>query len=172
MLNQTISYRIAREYDVPNILNVIQESFEEYRGKLNPPSSAHDKTVKKVQEELAAATVFVAQDKTTLVGCVFFRRQEDYIYLNRLSVLPAWRKMGIAGELIGLVEQQTIKQGLTKVRLSVRLALLENQAYYQKKGYEFKHYGTHSGYTEPTYMVLEKQLRPSGRRPEALRSAA
>jgi len=153
-----ITYRTANERDVPDILRVIQAAFAEYNGKLDPPSSAHHKTIAIVQAELAKATAILAEVGTELVGCVFYQSKEDYVYLDRLAVLPVWRGQGIAGELIHLVEQQAIQQGKNKVQLSVRISLKAHHAYYQKKGYTFKHYGTHPGYDQPTYLVLEKLL--------------
>lgn len=156
----TISYRTAAESDSADILRVIKTAFAEYEGKLDPPSSAHRKTIEAVREELASATALLAESTTEIVGCVFYQPKEDYMYLYRLSVLPAWRKRGIAANLINLVEQQAVQEHFHAVRLSVRIGLRENQLYYARKGYTFKQYGTHDGYEHPTYLVFEKRLTP------------
>ena len=153
-----ISYRTAKDGDQVDILRVIRASFAEYQGKLDPPSSAHHKTPEDVQNELSRATAILAVAGTEAVGCVFYRATGNYVYLYRLAVVPNWRKHGIGSKLVNLVEEQTVNQGLHTVRLSVRVALVDNQIYYEKLGYTFKEYGTHTGYTEPTFMVLEKQL--------------
>jgi ribosomal protein S18 acetylase RimI-like enzyme len=104
------------------------------------------------------ATAVVAEHDGTVVGSVFYRPQGDTVYLDRLAVLPDWRGHGIGKRLMDIVESRTAELGLEKVTLSVRIALTENQIYYRKLGYEFVAYGTHTGYAEPTYMVLAKQL--------------
>jgi hypothetical protein len=43
----------------------------------------------------------------------------------------------------------------------VRLALPRQRAYYERLGYRAIHVLTHAGYTEPTYLMLEKQLADS-----------
>ena len=60
---------------------------------------------------------------------------------------------------MAMVEKKTAVLGLKRVTLSVRIALVENQVYYRKLGYDFVAYGTHEGYAEPTFMVLAKVLR-------------
>ncbi len=151
-----ITYRTGQETDIPHILHIIKTSFEEYRGRLNPPSSAHHKTIEIVTAELHRATAIVAHQDKYLVGCVFYQVNPDYVYFDRLAVLPAWRRQGIAGQLIKLVEQRAIRAGKNRVRLSVRVSLADHHSYYQNRGYQFKSYGTHPGFDHPTFLVLEK----------------
>jgi predicted N-acetyltransferase YhbS len=154
----TIVYREGNEGDIPQILGVIKAAFAEYVGRLDPPSSAERKTAAVVREELRGATAVVAEHQQTIIGSVFYRPQDDSVYLDRLAVLPAWRGQGVGRRLMAIVEEKTAELGLEKVTLSVRIALIENQLYYRQLGYDFVGYGTHEGYTEPTYMVLAKQL--------------
>jgi predicted N-acetyltransferase YhbS len=159
-LKDNIGYRTGTKKDIPDILRVIKAAFEEYRDILDPPSSAQHKTVEVVEKELSEATAILAASDGELVGCVFYQVKGYSVYLDRLSVLPAWRGKGIAGELIDLVEQRALAMGENRVRLSVRGSLEGHHAYYKKKGYVFKEYGTHKGYDEPTFLVLEKELVP------------
>jgi predicted N-acetyltransferase YhbS len=153
-----ITYCTATESDIAAILAVIKAAFAEYRGQLEPPSSAERKTVEIVRQELSEATAVLAESDTMLVGCVFYRPQETYLYLDRLAVLPAWRRQGIAGRLIDWVEQVAREGGYRSVQLSVRVALPKNHAYYQQRGYQFLHYNTHPGYSHPTSITFEKAL--------------
>jgi predicted N-acetyltransferase YhbS len=157
-MSDSISYRAAQKSDHADILRVIKAAFAEYQGRLDPPSSAQNKTLDQVHAELSRAKAIVAMAGTEMVGCVFYRPKRKYVYLDRLSVVPDWRKRGIGRKLMELVEERTLDQGLKAIRLSVRVTLVENQTYYQKIGYTFSAYHTHSGYTEPTAIVFEKQL--------------
>jgi predicted N-acetyltransferase YhbS len=150
--------REITEPDVPWIVDVIQAAFEEYRGRLDPPSSAHHKTADIVRRELADGGAFVACDTQAIVGCVFYHLYPDHLYLDRLAVLPSFRHQGIARALIQAVETRARQAGLGEVRLSVRLMLESNLAYYERLGYRFLSYGTHAGYTTPTSVTLCKQV--------------
>jgi ribosomal protein S18 acetylase RimI-like enzyme len=93
-----------------------------------------------------------------VVGGVFYNREPDHLYLGRLAVLPAYRRYGIGQALTAYVESRARALGVPRVQLSVRLALLHLQAYYERLGYRVVHYATHQGYTAPTSAVLEKQV--------------
>jgi predicted N-acetyltransferase YhbS len=146
--------------DVPWVVDVIRAAFEEYRGRLDPPSSAHHKTAEVVRRELADGSAFVACHAQGIVGCVFYHIYPDHLYLDRLAVLPSYRGQGIARALIWAVEQRAGQYSLSEVRLSVRVVLESNRAYYERLGYTFLGYGTHAGYTTPTSVTLGKQIQP------------
>lgn len=151
--------RTATSSDIPALVAVIQAAFAEYHQRLDPPSSAHSKSIASTQQELADGGAFVAISQQDIVGCVFYHPYADHMYLDRLAVLPSHRQQGFAGRLITAVEDHALKSGLSHVRLSVRLALAQNRAYYERLGYQFLQYGTHTGYLNPTYIVLQKVLR-------------
>lgn len=151
--------REITEPDVTRVVDIIRVAFEEYRGRLDPPSSAHHKTPEIVLRELADGGAFVACDPQVIVGCVFYHVRPDHLYLDRLAVLPGHRGQGIGRALILTVEDRTRQYGLGEIRLSVRLALENQRAYYERLGYMFLSYGTHPDYTTPTSVMLRKQLK-------------
>ncbi|RKG92959.1 GNAT family N-acetyltransferase [Corallococcus terminator] len=150
--------REATSGDAGLLSRVLREAFEEYRGRLDPPSSAHDKTEAVVTRELRDGGAFVVEADGLPQGCVFFHPKEDHVYLDRLAVLPAFRGRGLSLQLMRAVEARTRELGHTRVRLSVRLALTSHHAWYASQGYAFHSHGTHAGYASPTFLVLEKAL--------------
>lgn len=150
--------RDYREADIPIILSVIKEAFAEYTGQLDPPSSAEGKTVEMVEAELEGANALVAEADGKIVGCVFYRPQGEGLYIDRLSVLPAYRKRGIASSMLNEIEFRARTAGYKSLQISVRLVLKKLQAYYSKLGFEFFEFGAHVGYTEPTYMNMIKKI--------------
>ena len=148
----SVRLREAGAADAPVLAWLLREAFEEYRGKLDPPSSAHGKTAEAVLRELEGGGALLAEVEGAPVGCVFFHPREDHLYLDRLAVLPAHRGAGVARALMEAVEARATGP----VRLSVRCALTEQQAYYARRGYTFHAYGTHAGYAQPTFRVLQK----------------
>jgi ribosomal protein S18 acetylase RimI-like enzyme len=150
--------RDATKDDTPALANVIALALEEHRGKLSPPSSSLGKSPEAVAQELQTARAVVACSDDEIVGRVFYTLREGYVYLAHLAVLPEYRALGIAKALMQSVEGKALEQGCRRVRLSVRLALERTRAFYERLGYAFYSYGTHPGFTEPTYLTLEKRL--------------
>jgi ribosomal protein S18 acetylase RimI-like enzyme len=141
------------------MLSVIKEAFAEYKGKLDPPSSAERKTIEIVEAELEVANALMVEVDEKIVGCVFFRPQGEGIYIDRLAVLPEYRNRGIASAMLKEIECRARATEYKTLTLSVRLALEKQQAYYNRLGFEFQEYGTHEGYTKPTYMKMRKETK-------------
>jgi predicted N-acetyltransferase YhbS len=156
--SEALELRLATDNDIPAMVELIRGAFAEYEGRLDPPSSAQNKTVAATRAELADGGAFVISDGGALAGCVFYHPYAGHMYLDRLAVLPAYRGRRLSRRLVAAVEDLARASGIGRVRLSVRLALAENRAYYERLGYAFHAYGTHAGYPEPTYVTLEKAL--------------
>lgn len=156
--------RPYQEHDIPYILSVIKRAFAEHQGKITPPSSAEQKTVAILKEELKTASALVAETEGKLVGCIFYQPDRACYYLNRLAVLPEYQGRGIATVLMGAVENEVRSLGGDCLTLSVRLSLEKQQILYRRLGFEFLEYGTHPGYTEPTYMTMRKMIAIAGNR--------
>lgn len=153
-----IHLRKAHVSDAPLLAAIMHAAFEEYRGVLDPPSSVENETPDSVERRLKKGSAALAYRDEKPVGCVFYQPQGDHLYLGRLSVLPQHRGQGIARALIEYVEHQAAAQGLPRVQLNVRVALPHMQAYYTRLGYQPVRYGTHEGYTQPTYVTMEKEI--------------
>jgi ribosomal protein S18 acetylase RimI-like enzyme len=159
----SITLREATDADVAALVTLLIAAFEEYRGRLDPPSGAHDETEEQLRGTLRGAHAVLARAAGDLVGCVFYASMGDYVDLFRLAVLPAYRRRGVGRALIEYVEGRALALGIPRVQLGVRAALPGNRAYYERMGYRFLEARAHTGYAEPTYVILEKQLT---RRPD------
>jgi GNAT superfamily N-acetyltransferase len=104
------------------------------------------------------ARAVMAYVDQAIAGCVFYAAVGAYVDLFRLAVLPAYRRRGVGRALVEAVESGALGLGITRVRLGVRVALPRNRAYYERLGYRFVEARSHAGYTEPTYVILEKIL--------------
>jgi ribosomal protein S18 acetylase RimI-like enzyme len=150
--------REASDREAASIVALIHAAFEEYRAKLDPPSGAHNETEQKIRQRMSSGRVVLALTGGQLVGCVFYEQADDHLSLSRLAVLPAYRRRGIGQALIAYVEDRARALSLTRVRLGVRIALEPLRAYYERLGYSEVEYRTHDGYTQPTYVILEKAV--------------
>src|SRR5690242_6494570 len=118
----SVILREATADDIPAALAVLHAAFEEYRTRLDPPSSAHRETVESLQARLTSAHLVLALMDDMVVGCVLYQVEPDYVYLGRLAVLPSYRRCGIGTALIGYVEDCAKVIATSRVRLGVRVA--------------------------------------------------
>ncbi len=153
-----IILRTATETDTQQVLALILDAFEEYRGVLNPPSGAHRETSDTIRKKLSEGGGFIACIGDQAAGCVLYEPESDALYLGRLAVLPDYRKQGVAHALVEAVEKRARELNLPKVTLSVRIQLPRNRAFFESVGYQFMHENFHDGYSEPTFMTLEKAI--------------
>jgi predicted N-acetyltransferase YhbS len=155
----TLTLRAATLDDASLMTDLIRAAFEEQRGKVDPPSGAHNETPEKVRVKLEQGGGIIAYVDQEAAGCVvYYPEGEHHLYLGRLAVLPAFRQHGVGLALIVAVEAKAKQQGYAGVSLSVRIALPRNQAYFERLGYRITVYESHPGYTEPTFMHMLKPL--------------
>lgn len=153
--------REAVDEDVQTLVAVVRAAFEEYQGQLDPPSGAHSETVETFRQKLTTGHAAVVEIGGDIAGCVFYEAGNDFMYLDRLAVLPAYRRQGLGRKLIEYVEAQARTLGLKRMRLGVRVVLKGNRAYYERMGYRLAEYKSHAGHSEPTYALLEKEISSS-----------
>lgn len=153
-----LALREATMADAAMLLQVLQTAFAEYREQLDPPSGVHRETVDSLREKMRTTRWVMVMQDDQAVGCVMYEPRGDYLYLGRLAVLPAFRRRGIGNALIEYVEARARAVGLYRVRLGVRVALPHLRDRYERLGYSFVEAHHHEGYSEPTYVLLEKTL--------------
>jgi predicted N-acetyltransferase YhbS len=156
-----ITLHTAAEADTQQILSLIRDAFEEYRAVLNPPSGAHRETFDTIHKKIIEGGGFIAYVGDQATGCVLYEREADALYLGRLAVLPDYRKQGIAHALVEAIEDRARELNLPKVTLGVRVQLPGNRAFFERLGFQIVAYDSHDGYSEPTFMTLEKKLADS-----------
>lgn len=157
MTNLTL--RTATLDDAALMTDLIRAAFEEQRGKIDPPSGAHNETAEKVRAKLEQGGGFIATVDGVEAGCVvYYPEGEHHLYLGRLAVLPDFRQHGVGLALITAVEEKAKQQGYTGVSISVRTGLPRNQAFFEHLNYTVTGYESHPGYTEPTFMHMLKPL--------------
>jgi predicted N-acetyltransferase YhbS len=144
--------------DLPALLAVIQTAYAEYDGKLDPPSGARNESVTKLAQKLNEGHALKALLDDQIVGCVFYENRGDRVYFGRLAVLPAYRRQGIARQLVEGVEQYAADQQIAQVTMGVRLALPGHIDYYTRLGYQISQYRCHPGYTHYTSVDMVKTL--------------
>jgi len=127
--------RLARADDAALVHRLTQQAFEEYRGRLDPPSSAHDETEAVVAAALEKGGALLAFIDGAAVGAARFVPEDDHLYIGRVAVPPAWRGKGVAMALMLALEQHARRLGIGAIELGVRESLPSNVRLYEKLGY-------------------------------------
>ena len=154
-----ITIRPANPDEGAALAELLHAAFAEQRGRISPESAALSETPESIGTRFAEHSIAVAEQAGRLVGCIFFQRRDDVIYFGRLATLPECRGQGVAGALVDHVEAHARHSGAARVTLGVRIALVENQRYFEARGYREVGRETHAGFTAPTSIRYEKDIR-------------
>jgi ribosomal protein S18 acetylase RimI-like enzyme len=117
------------------VYDIMLEAFEEYRGKLDPPSGVFAETVESVKRVMSEGGALLAWENGVPVGSMRYIFKPDHIYVGRVSVLPSHRGRGIATAMMRDVEAIACAHGYNAIRLGARLVLQSNITFYEGLGY-------------------------------------
>jgi len=140
------------------LLKLIQDSFAYMDGVIDPPSSAHLLTVENLQTKAQDELGFAAFLDDKLAGCVFIKEKEDYFYLGKLAVVPAFEGQGIGRSLLEEAEQQAVAHGKPELELQTRIELTRNHAVFEKLGFRKIAETSHPGFDRTTSITMRKQI--------------
>lgn len=158
-MTDDITIRTATIADAAALAATIAAAFEQYRGRLKPDSGALRETGASIAAEIdSGAGALIAERNGTIVGCVITKDIDGDLYLGRLSVLPFARGHNIGRRLIAAVESEARRRNLPATRLSVRIALPQNQRLFASLGYAETGRENHPGLAEPTIINMRKPL--------------
>jgi len=117
------------------VRRVMQLAFEEYRGRLVPPSGALTETVDDVRTAIRRGGAFLAFVGDTAVGSARYRLFPDHAYAERIAVLPAHRGCGVAVAIMAAFEEAIRAPSIPVARVGVRASLPANLRFYENLGY-------------------------------------
>jgi GNAT superfamily N-acetyltransferase len=158
-MNAEPRVREASSHEAGLLQSILRRAFSEYEGRLDPPSGVHSETVDSIRDKLGEGGALICEFGGVVAGCIFYAPKAGYLYVGRLAVLPEYRRHGIGDLLMQAAERRAAELGLSHVRLGVRTVLDKLRAYYAARGYIPIAFRSHDGYTEPTYVEMEKALR-------------
>ena len=158
MMNTEPRVREAHSDEANLLHDILVRAFSEHEGHLDPPSGVHSETIASVRNKVNEGGALICETGGDVAGCVFYAPKAGYLYVGRLAVVPEYRRRGIGDLLLRASEGRAAEFGLCHVRLGVRLALAKLRAYYEARGYVPIAFRSHAGYTEATYVEMEKAL--------------
>jgi ribosomal protein S18 acetylase RimI-like enzyme len=150
--------RVATAADAAVIADLIRRAFAAQPRPTSPPSSALKETAASVATHLARGGGAVLERGGIVVGAVLWEVEDESLYISRVSVDPVYRRQGIARALVEEAEREARRRGLLRMTLGVRLELEENRQLFRSCGFEDFEFRRHEGYTEPTWVLMERRL--------------
>jgi GNAT superfamily N-acetyltransferase len=121
-----ITIRTAGVEQANEVLRIMRLAFEEYHGRLVPPSGALTETVEDVRTAISDGGAFLAFAGDVAVGSARYRLFLDHAYAERIAVLPAHRGRGVAVALMAAFEDAVQALGVPEARVGVRASLPSN----------------------------------------------
>jgi ribosomal protein S18 acetylase RimI-like enzyme len=123
----------------------MREAFAEYAGKLPVESGALRETVGDVRRAMGEGGAVLGFLEGTPVASARYVVEHDGLYVGRVSVLPAYRRRGIASGLMLFLEDVARSLDQRQIRIGVRESLPSNVALYQSLGYDTLSIDPHPG---------------------------
>ncbi|MFF8386809.1 GNAT family N-acetyltransferase [Streptomyces kanasensis] len=127
----TDAVRPADPTDVPAVRDVTDAAYRHYIARIGvvpaPMEADH-------AADVAAGRVFVTG--APVRGLVVVRTEPDHLYLDSVAVHPDARGTGLGRLLLAFVEDRARALGRPEVRLLTNAMMWENQAMYERYGYE------------------------------------
>jgi len=156
--NGGLSIRRATLADAAAIAELVRLAFSNQSRPTNPPSSALRETSATIAAHLAHGGGAVVEIGDVMVGVVLWEEEDGALYISRVSVHPEQRRRGIARALVDQAEPEARRRGLTRMTLGVRLELEDNRRLFKSCGFEDKELRSHEGFSEPTWVLMERRL--------------
>ena len=134
--------REASAYDAATVAALVAESNQDVAERFglnadNCPKHPSQCTESWVRADLARGErYFIASEDAQPIGCVAYERARvDLAYLNRLSVLPAWRRQGVGERLVRHVVDLARADAVATISIGVIAAHDALQRWYRKLGF-------------------------------------
>ena len=150
--------RLATATDAAVIAGLIRRAFAAQPRPTNPPSSALTETAATITAHLGRGGGAVLERDGRVAGAVLWELEDGALYISRVSVDPDYRRQGIARALVDEAEREARRRGLSRMTLGVRLELEENRQLFRSCGFEDVEFRRHEGYSEPTWVLMERRL--------------
>ncbi len=130
--------RLARESDVPGILECLRSAFGPYRSEYTV-RAYRDTTLTQASAYRRlmdmAVWVVVGRDGTILATLSWARESSRTAHLRGMAVDPSWQGTGIAQQLLDRVVAEIEGEGIEEITLDTTLPLRRAARFYERNGF-------------------------------------
>jgi len=158
-----VTIRAVQAGDAAAVADLVRLAFSAQPRPTNPPSSALKETAATIIEHLTRGGGAVLESGGVIAGLVLWNEEEGAFYISRLSVHPERRGQGMARALMEEAEREARRQGFPRMTLGVRLELEENRRFFRSCGFVDASLRSHEGFSEPTWVMMERWLTSDSR---------
>ncbi len=144
--------------DAAEAVALIHAAFSAQALQTDPPSGALGETIGSVSDHITASGGACVHEGGSILGVVLWSPADGALYFGRLAVRPDHHGCGIGRRLLGAVETEARRLGLSRVVAGTRLMLADNRAFFAACGYREVGVTAHPGYATPTSVNLERRL--------------
>ena len=144
--------------DATRVWELQRAAFQEYLEFQSPPPSAWRASVTDVEQWLRDGGGLLAWLANELVGSVVWSYRGPVLYVQHVSVHPAYRRRGLASRMMTWLEAEARRQGYAQLGLRFRSTLKNNQALYESLGFAVTETVPHPLGGPETLTGMEKRL--------------
>jgi len=130
MSSSQVTLKLARRADAKRIAQMSRDLVESGLPWSWTPARVHQHI------HHPESNVLTAWADGGLVGFAIMQYFTEHAHLNLLAVEPAYRRLGVARQLLQWLEETCLAGGVFTVRLEVRAANKGAQAFYRSLGYD------------------------------------
>lgn len=140
---------------------IVAQAFSEYTGKLAVPASGENEPEEVTRQALTQGWAILAWLDGQPVGSARFQLKPDYLYIERVAVVPTHKGQGIGTAMLEYMEMVARNLERERLRLGTRQSMPQNITLYRRLGYEVVSVWPHPRGNDKIVLML-KNLNPAG----------
>ena len=126
--------RPLRSADAAAVTALVHAAFSDMEVPLDPPPTALGETEGSIADRIAVGDGVCAELAGVLVASILWAI-DDGLHVARLAVHPAWRRRGIARDLLACADRAARGLQIWRLHLETRLVLTGNLRLFARCGY-------------------------------------
>lgn len=139
----SVVYRRAGPADAPGMEQVAHTAYGIYVDRIGRPPAPMAANYERIVSQTDA---WVALVDGAVAGLMILAPSRNHLLIENVAVLPSAQGRGIGLNLLRLAEQCAAALGLHELRLYTNEAMIENLAFYPRRGYTETHRASVDGY--------------------------
>jgi ribosomal protein S18 acetylase RimI-like enzyme len=150
--------RLSPDDDMVPVLTLIRDAFACMDGVIDPPSSIHALAVTDLAASARHGEVWVLTEGQDPIACIVLTPRGNSLYLGKIAVSDAFRRQGLARQLVAHAETRARALGLPALELQSRVELTGNHSAFAALGFARTAETAHPGYDRPTSFTFTKAV--------------
>ena len=146
--------RAARLDDVARVTAIVSAAYMPYVARIGRRPAPMDADYAQAIEEGA---VWLLEIDAHPVGLLVLRQKVDHLLIDNIAIDPQCQGTGKGSLMLRHAEQEALARGLLELRLYTNVAMTENLAFYQRRGFVETDRRTDDGYAR---VFFSKTLTP------------